>query len=82
MYRFLAEYEHDLKTDKSKVPKNNQQKIDQWVIRYSNIIQKNIKPQFESFGLPVSEEVDKQVKKYPEWSLVDELKNPSLFFQN
>ena len=64
MYRFMSDYEDDMKNKKEALPKSNQDKIDQWVIRYSKIIEMNIKPQFELWGLPVSDAVDEHVNQF------------------
>ena len=64
MYRFMSDFEADIKNNKEALPKSNQDKIDQWVIRYSRIIQKNIKPQFELWGLPVSDAVLNDVNQF------------------
>jgi hypothetical protein len=62
MRTFMGEYEVDINAnDEDKLPKGNQEKIDQWVLRYSKIVNRNIKPQFEMFGLPVSEHVDDEI---------------------
>ncbi len=82
MYKFLSDYENDIDNRiKSKLPKNNQEKIDQWVLRYSRIIEHNIKPQFEMWGLPVSESVDEELKDLPKWCPNDEIyPNPENFY--
>ena len=61
LYRFLEEYERDLNFPERSdcLPADNQEKLDQWVLRYSNIVKFNIAPHFRRFGLPVSNNVDK-----------------------
>jgi hypothetical protein len=78
MRQFLKEYEKDIET-KNHLPKSNQEKIDQWVIRYSKIVSRNIKPQFLMFGLPVSDYVDLLVSKYEGWCPEEE-KDSQVFF--
>ena len=78
MRQFMKEYEEDIERNEN-LPNSNQEKIDQWVIRYSKIVSRNIKPQFLMFGLPVSDYVDQHVSKYEAWC-PDEEKNPELFF--
>ncbi len=82
MYEFMRNYENDMhENNTSQLPRNNQQKLDQWVIRYSKAIQRNLKSHFQLFGLPISSDsVDKHVKNYEPWSNLQELKNPKLFF--
>lgn len=81
MHKFMKDYEHDIESNRSVLPKNNQEKIDQWVIRYSKIVGRNIKPQFVMFGLPVSESVDAHLKGLRLWCPVEE-KDPKVFFSN
>lgn len=80
MYKFMFDYENDIETRKN-LPKTNQDKIDQWVIRYSKILNKNIKPQFELWGLPVSNDVDAILENIEKWCPRDELyPNPEDFY--
>ena len=81
MYQFLSEYESDIKNNKEVLPKSNQDKIDQWVIRYSKIIEMNIKPQFKFWGLPVSDTVDSHVSEFEQFCPTDE-NNAQNFFGN
>ena len=79
MYQFMKEYENDMKNNKNALPKTNQEKIDQWVIRYSKIIGHNIKPQFELWGLPVTDTVDAHVSNLPEFCPTSET-DADIFF--
>lgn len=79
MHKFMKEYEQDIKHNPGKLPKSNQDKIDQWVLRYSKIVSRNIKPQFEMFGLPVSDCVDKELSNLKKWHPEKE-KDPKIFF--
>lgn len=79
MHQFMADYEKDIKARKD-LPKNNQEKIDQWVTRYSKIIGRNIAPQFEMWGLPVSEDAKSQVADLPEFCPREET-DADAFFQ-
>lgn len=67
MKKFMKDYEYDISYNRSALPYTNEDKIDQWVIRYSKILSRNIKPHFEMFGLPVSSSVDKYVSQYPDF---------------
>lgn len=58
--KFLSEYENDLNSNRN-LPCNNQEKLDQWVLRYSKIVGYNIGPYFERFGLPVSRGIHKKL---------------------
>jgi hypothetical protein len=82
MNDFMKQYEDDIKNNKVDVlpGNNNQNKIDQWVIRYSLLVSRNIKPQFEMFGLPVSSNVDEKIGHLEKWCPVEE-KDPNLLFK-
>ena len=67
MHKFMKNYEVDIASRASSLPKNNQDKIDQWVLRYSRIIGFNIRPQFMMFGLPVSNFVNDELKDLEPW---------------
>lgn len=79
MRQFMSDYEKDIKSGEN-LPKNNQEEIDQWVIRYSRIVNRNIRPQFEMFGLPVTDQVNAAVAKLAPWCPVNE-KDGNVFFQ-
>ena len=80
MKTFLKNYEDD-RNSKNQLPKTNQDKIDQWVIRYSRIVQRNIKPHFQMFGLPVSSRVDEHVAHLAAWCVEAE-KSADVFFSD
>jgi hypothetical protein len=81
MYTFMKNYEQDIEMNSSNLPSTNQEKIDQWVIRYSLIVSRNIKPQFRMFGLPVSSSVDEQLSHLEPWCIKEET-DPKIFFGN
>ena len=64
MIKFMADYEVDIK-NKTNIPTTNQQKIDQWVIRYSRILGKNIKSHFQAWGLTTSTDADQSLIGLP-----------------
>jgi hypothetical protein len=79
MHKFMHEYEEDIKNDRD-LPESNQEKLDQWVVRYSRIVGRNIRPQFEMFGLPVTGiNVDEDLEGFELWSVEDE-KDAKVFF--
>lgn len=82
IYKFLKEYERDLNDKASAyltLPNDNQEKLDQWVLRYSKIVGCNIGPHFRRFGLPVSKDVDKRLADLK--PLAIDIK-PETFFKN
>ena len=83
MKTFLKNYERDINNPNARnmLPVTNQDKIDQWVIRYSRIVQRNIKPHFQMFGLPVSSSVDARVAHLPGWCVENE-KKAKVFFSD
>lgn len=46
---------------------SNQEKIDNFVIYFSDATKRNVMPFFKTWGIPVSESVTKSVSAYPEW---------------
>jgi hypothetical protein len=80
MRTFMKNYEADIDKQDTSLPKNNQEKIDQWVIRFSKIVSRNIKPQFEMFGLPVSQHVDNDLSGLEKWCPLEE-KDSNKFFK-
>lgn len=56
---------------------SNQERLDHWVLKYSRLVGYNIKPHFQNFGLPVSDEVSEQLSDLEPLSLETETR---LFF--
>jgi hypothetical protein len=73
MKKFLRTYEKDMVNNKSALPVDNHDKINQWVIRYSKIVNLNIKDQFKFWGLPVSDKVDEIVGHLEGWCPKNEI---------
>ncbi|MCC6322409.1 MAG: hypothetical protein IT438_13350 [Phycisphaerales bacterium] len=48
-------------------PANDDQKRDQWMIRFSRACGHNLGPFFESWGIPTSAEAREQIKTLPAW---------------
>ncbi|TKC07390.1 hypothetical protein FA047_09080 [Pedobacter frigoris] len=46
---------------------NDQQKRDLWLKTYSNIVQRNLAPFWETWGIPISDDVEKELSKYDKW---------------
>jgi hypothetical protein len=51
-------------------------------LRYSRIIGRNIRPQFELWGLPVTDSVDEKLKDLPEWCPKEDIYPDPLNFFN
>lgn len=62
--RVLAEY-RDLPADER--PKTEIEKHDQWMVRFSRTVGKNLGPFCEYWGLPTSEEARKSIANLPAW---------------
>ena len=62
--KVFAEY-RDLPKDE--IPKNDDQKRDQWLIRMSRTVGRNLSPFFAKWGVPVSLAAKREVSKLPEW---------------
>lgn len=48
-------------------PRTNQEKIDQWVVRFSKAVGRNLAPFHRSWGFPVSEKAEKEIEHLPRW---------------
>jgi hypothetical protein len=48
-------------------PKSDDEKRDQWMIRYSKITGKNLGPLFDAWGIPVSAAAKAQIAALPSW---------------
>ncbi|CAN5441938.1 hypothetical protein BH11ARM2_BH11ARM2_25580 [soil metagenome] len=49
------------------LPKSDDEKRDQWMVRYSQAIGRNLGPFFVSWGVPTSESAQKQIASLPAW---------------
>ena len=52
---------------KDELPKNDDEKRDQWMVRFSKTVGKNLGPFFQTWGVPVSQSALDEVKKLPAW---------------
>ncbi|MCX6899640.1 MAG: M60 family metallopeptidase [Verrucomicrobia bacterium] len=52
---------------KDELPKNDEEKRDQWMVRFSKTVGKNLGPFFQTWGVPVSQSALDEIKKLPEW---------------
>jgi hypothetical protein len=66
--KLFAEY-RDL--PKGERPKNDDEKRDQWMLRFSKAVGKNLGPFFETWGVPTSETARKEVANLPKWMPAD-----------
>lgn len=78
MYKFMKDYEYDIEK-RLNLPENNQDKIDQWVLRYSRIVSRNIAPHFKMFGLTVSNRCEQALASYEPWFVENGKKYQSFF---
>jgi hypothetical protein len=62
----FAEYEGLARADR---PKNDEEKRDQWMVRFSKAVGRNLGPFFEAWGVPVSAKAREAVSGLPEWKL-------------
>lgn len=62
--KVFAEYRE---LPKSERPRNDDEKRDQWMVRFSRTIGKNLGPFFEAWGVPTSESVRASIKDLPAW---------------
>jgi hypothetical protein len=57
-------------------PNNDDQKRDQWMVRFSRTCGKNLGPFFQKWGVPTSQAARDSIRDLPEW-MPDELRTPS-----
>jgi len=62
--KVFAEYQ---KLSASEVPQTELQKHDQWMVRFSRAVQKNLGPFFLAWGVPVSESARVSIAQLPAW---------------
>jgi hypothetical protein len=53
--------------DESELPKNDDDKRDQWMVRFSRMVGKNLGPFFDAWGVPTSQEAKKSISSLPPW---------------
>lgn len=51
----------------SQKPRNDDEKRDQWMIRLSHAVRRNLAPFFARWGVPISSQATEAVKHLPEW---------------
>ena len=51
----------------SQRPKNDDEKRDQWMVRFSRAVGKNLGPFFKAWGVPTSETARESIKELPVW---------------
>ncbi|MBM3890675.1 MAG: hypothetical protein FJ388_16295, partial [Verrucomicrobia bacterium] len=53
------------------LPKNDGEKRDQWLVRFSKTVGKNLGPFFQAWGIPVSQSALDEISKLPAWMPAD-----------
>jgi hypothetical protein len=56
---------------KEQRPKTDEEKHDQWLVRFSKAAGKNLGPFFEAWGLPTSTAARESIKNLPPWMPAD-----------
>lgn len=64
LMQVLRSYQND---DLGPLPKTDDEKRDQWMVRYSKISGKNLGPFFDAWGIPVSSQAKAQIETLPAW---------------
>jgi hypothetical protein len=65
----FAEYR---KLPESELPKSDDEKRDQWMVRFSRQVHRNLGPFFQAWGIPTSETARASISDLPVW-MPDEL---------
>ncbi len=60
----FAEYS-DLPLDER--PKDDGERRDQWMVRFSRTVERNLSPFFEAWGIPTSKEAQNSIAELPAW---------------
>ncbi|WP_165073242.1 M60 family metallopeptidase [Paludisphaera rhizosphaerae] len=63
--RVFAEY---AKLPRGERPRNDDAKRDQWLVRFSRAVGKNLGPFFQAWGVPTSQSARDSIKDLPAWS--------------
>jgi hypothetical protein len=58
-----------------KQPKDDGERRDQWLVRFSRQVRRNLGPFFQAWGIPTSEAARASIADLPAW-MPDELPNP------
>jgi hypothetical protein len=59
---------HEYRTaPESSLPKNDNEKRDQWMVRFSKTVGRNLGPFFQHWGIPTSESARKSIEHLPKW---------------
>jgi len=62
--KVFAQY-HELSPDQR--PKSDQEKRDQWLVRFSKAVKQNLGPFFQLWGIPISESSQESISSLPVW---------------
>ncbi len=62
--KIFADYQ---KLPNAKKPKTDQERMDQWLIRFSNEVNRDLGPFFKTWGMPLTDSAVKQVKGKKVW---------------
>ena len=60
-------YQNDMANDRVRLPKDAE-RIDQYMVRFSTVVGRNLAPFFDDWGVPIRDEARKQVDKLPAWN--------------
>lgn len=50
------------------VMRTDQEKLEDWIVRYSELVQHDVRPYFESWGIPLSKAKHANISKLPQWT--------------
>jgi len=64
---FQAVFKQYRDADKAALPKNDDEKRDQWMVRFSQQVGRNLGPYFQKWGVPTSEAARQSIEALPGW---------------
>jgi hypothetical protein len=73
---FESVFAQYLKLPESQQPKSDDEKRDQWMVRFSRQVHRNLGPFFQAWGIPTSETARASIAELPAW-MPDELPVPN-----
>ncbi|MBI9017841.1 MAG: hypothetical protein JEZ07_11345 [Phycisphaerae bacterium] len=64
---FTATFKQYLVATRDELPRSDQDKRDQWMVRFSKTVGKNLGPFFQVWGVPTTKEARDSIADLPEW---------------
>ncbi|MDO4558350.1 MAG: M60 family metallopeptidase, partial [Planctomycetia bacterium] len=66
--KITAGYRQDEATARESLPKNDAEKIDQYMVRFSEAVGRDLSGYFDDWGVPISDAARQRVADLPDWA--------------